>query len=54
MTKVGCPRVRTGRQGQLSAIFAIIGQTKLIFKLEPESDGSNTYMKIGRNKNKND
>ena len=40
--------------GHLSAILAIVGPTKLIFKLEPEFDGSNPYMKIGRNQNKND
>ena len=40
--------------GHLSAILAIVGQTKLTFKLEPESDGNNPYTKIGRNQNKND
>ena len=54
MTKVGCPRVRTGRRGHLSAILTIVGWTKLIFKIEPECDGSNPYMKFGRNQNKND
>ena len=40
--------------GHLSAILAIVGRTKLIFKFEPECDGSNPYMIIGRNQNKND
>ena len=31
----------------LSAILAIVGRTKLIFKLEPEFDTSNPYMKKG-------
>ena len=37
----------------MSTILAIIGRTKLIFKLEPECDGSNSYMKIEGNQNKN-
>ena len=38
----------------MSAILAIIGRTKLIFKLEPEFDASNPYMKIRITQNKND
>ena len=40
--------------GHFLAILAIVGPTKLIFKLERECDGSNPYMKIGRNPKKND
>ena len=37
-----------------SAILAIVGRTKLIFKFEPDFNTSNPYMKIGRTQNKND
>ena len=32
-----------------SAILVIVRQTKSIFELEQEFDGSNPYMKFGRN-----
>ena len=38
----------------LSAILVIECQTKPVFKLEQEDDGSNPYMKFGRNLIKND
>ena len=38
----------------LSAILIIVRRLKPIFKLEPEFDGSNPYMKFERNLIKND
>ena len=38
----------------MSAILVIVVPTKLIFELEPGFDGSNPYMKFGRNPIKND
>ena len=40
MIKVDCP---------FSAILVIVCGTKLVFELEQEFDGSNTYKKFGRN-----
>ena len=55
MTKVeGVHECKLVGVGHLSAILAIIGWTKLIFELDPGFDGSNPYIKIERNQNKND
>ena len=38
----------------MSAILIIVGQTKPVFELEREFDGSNPYMEFGSNPIKND
>ena len=38
----------------MSAILVIVRLTKLVFVIEQEFDGSNPYMKFGRNPIKND
>ena len=44
--------MQTDRWGHLAAILLTVCQTKSIFELEKEFNGSNPYMKFGRNPTK--
>ena len=57
MTKLEWPQQQMDANRKaaiLSAIFVIVGPTKFILELEQGVDGSNPYMKFGRNPIQND
>ena len=55
MIKMDCPQNQIDRRGPFRRPSCfIVRQTKFVFKLEQEFDGSNPYMKYGRNPIKDD
>ena len=54
MIKVDCHKTKLIGGGHFVGHLVIVRLTKFVFELEQEFDGSNPYMKFGRNTIKND